>query len=72
MFGFYKVVKGTAFTSQSITEVAILEDYLFCLNQEGLIEKLIAPTDDIYEATLVEYQETTHYTEIPKGHYILP
>ena len=72
MFGFYKVVKGTAFTSQSITEVAILEDYLFCLNQEGLIEKLIAPTDDIYEATLAEYQETTHYTEIPKGHFILP
>ena len=30
MFGFERVVKGTAFTSKSIQDVSILEDNLFC------------------------------------------
>lgn len=72
MFGFKRVVKGTAFTSQSINEIKILENHLFCLNEKGMIEKLVSPREEIYTAILKEYQGTTMFQEIPKDEYLLP
>lgn len=72
MFGFKRVVKGTAFTSQSINEIDILENYLFCLNEDGMIEKLVSPKEEIYSAIIETYQGTSKFQEIPKGEYLLP
>lgn len=72
MFGFKRVVKGTAFTSQSINEIDILENYLFCLNEDGMIEKLVPPKEEIYSTIIETYQGTSKFQEIPKGEYLLP
>lgn len=72
MFGFKRVVKGTAFTSQSINEIDILENYLFCLNEDGMIEKLVSPKEEIYSTIIETYQGTSKFQEIPKGEYLLP
>lgn len=72
MFGFKRVVKGTAFTSQSINEIDILENYLFCLNEDGMIEKLVSPKEEIYSTIIETYQGTSNFQEILKGEYLLP
>lgn len=72
MFGFKSVVKGTAFTSQSINEIDILENYLFCLNKDGMIEKVVSPKEEIYSTIIETYQGTSKFQEIPKGEYLLP
>ncbi|MFW7383480.1 guanine deaminase [Vagococcus fluvialis] len=72
MFGFKRVVKGTAFTSQSINEIDILENYLFCLNEDGMIEKLVSPKEEIYSTIIETYQGTSKFQEILKGEYLLP
>ncbi|MBY0122777.1 guanine deaminase [Bacillus sp. S/N-304-OC-R1] len=69
---FTKVFKGTAFTSQSPKEVQILQDYLFCINNDGLIEKRVSPEDAEYKEILNEYQGTGNFHSLGEGQYFLP
>ncbi|MFW8053338.1 guanine deaminase [Vagococcus fluvialis] len=72
MFGFERVVKGTAFTSKSIQDVSILEDNLFCLSKEGMIEQVISPKEESYKKVLTHYQETNKFQELAQDEYLLP
>lgn len=72
MFVFYKVVKGTAFSSISPTDVAILANYLFCVNKNGTIEQTISPDDPRYTSTLDEASRSGTLQVIPDNHYLLP
>ena len=72
MLQFAHVFQGTAFSSKSFSEVDILKDYLYCINDEGIIEKLIAPTEDQYSAVLGEYEGKENFHRLPKGEYLLP
>ena len=53
-----KVFRGTAFTSKSPQEVSALEDYLFCLDEEGVIRRILKPQDADYGTILAAYSET--------------
>ncbi|MEH7331557.1 guanine deaminase [Neobacillus drentensis] len=67
-----RVFQGTAFTSQSPKEIQILKDHLFCINEDGMIEKMIAPEDKGYQALLDAYQGTENFQRLDEGQYLLP
>ncbi|AIQ65483.1 chlorohydrolase [Paenibacillus stellifer] len=62
------VFQGTAYTSKSPKEVEVLENYLFCVNDDGMIEMVIAPGDPAYRAT----QNTHEVRRLAEGQYLLP
>lgn len=69
---YMQVFLGTAFTSKSSKEVQILKDHLFCINADGMIERIIAPQDADYQALLDAYQGKDHFHALAAGQYLLP
>ncbi|MEH7342967.1 guanine deaminase [Bacillus sp. JJ1532] len=69
---YLQVFKGTAFSSQSSKEVQILKDYLFCINSDGMIEKMASPEDGDYQSLLDEYQGKENFLCLADGQYFLP
>ncbi|MED4853517.1 amidohydrolase family protein [Caldifermentibacillus hisashii] len=72
MMEYRYVFQGTAFTSESPKEVKILKDYLFCINRNGVIEKMIHPDDNEYELVLHTYQGKDNFRQLSDGQYLLP
>jgi guanine deaminase len=70
MNNFTRVFLGTAFTSKSPKEIHILKDHLFCVNERGRIEKVVAPEDTEYQTILVVNQDKLQ--RLKEGQYILP
>lgn len=66
------VFHGTAFTSKSSKEVQILENHLFCVNAEGMIEKMAAPEDTDYQPLLDAYKGDKNFHRLAEGQYFLP
>lgn len=60
------IVHGTAFTSRSLKEVAVLKDHLFCIDEQGMIAKVLRPE----EAHLVDVDMPI--TTLPEGQFLLP
>lgn len=67
-----QIFQGTAFTSQSPKEVKALKDYLFCIDENGIIEKTVAPEDIEYQDLLEAYQYKDHFHRLSKGQFFLP
>jgi len=67
-----QIFQGTAFTSKSPNEVNILKDYLFCVNADGIIEKVIAPSDADYQKLLDAYDGKDNFHRLAEGQYFLP
>lgn len=72
MFNHSSIIKGTAFTSATLSEVKVLENYLFFINAEGMIEKLLSPDDAAYESTLHLCEKLPQFIALQDGQYILP
>ncbi|MEC1524625.1 guanine deaminase [Neobacillus niacini] len=70
MKNYSRVFKGTAFTSKSPTEIHILKDYLFCIDDIGMIVKVIAPAEQEYNAILKTYENKVQ--TLKEGQYFLP
>jgi guanine deaminase len=70
MNNFTRVFQGTAFTSKSPTEIHILKDHLFCVNESGRIEKVVDPEDAKYQTILDVNQDRLQ--RLKEGQYILP
>lgn len=66
------VFQGTAFTSRSTKEIEILKDYLFCINEDGMIEKLVSPESAEYEEIIKQYEFKDSFHRLEKGQYLLP
>lgn len=69
---YMSLFQGTAFSSKSPKEIEILENYLFAINADGIIEKVIAPQDEEYQALLEAYQGTDRFHRLSEGQYLLP
>lgn len=67
-----KVIKGTGFSSISQQEIEILEDHLFCINEEGFIARRISPDENDYRMILHQAQDTKTLLELKPGQYLLP
>lgn len=64
--------RGTAFSSKSSKEIEILKDHLFCIHDDGKIEKIVAPEDADYQVLLDAYQGKDNFYSLAEGQYILP
>lgn len=69
---FAQVFQGTAFTSKSAKDVEILKNHLFCINDSGMIEKVVAPKDADYQTLLNDYQGKENFHRLAEGQYFLP
>lgn len=69
---YMQLFQGTAFSSTSAKEVQILKDYLFAINAEGVIKKVIAPEDSEYQPLLEAYQGKSNFRRLAEGQYLLP
>ncbi|KQL35981.1 guanine deaminase [Psychrobacillus sp. FJAT-21963] len=67
-----QIFQGTAFSSKSSKEVQILKDYLFCINSNGMIERIIAPDDTDYVTLLETYHDSENFHRLADGQYLLP
>ncbi|WP_342577387.1 guanine deaminase [Psychrobacillus sp. FSL K6-2843] len=72
MLNYSMVFQGTAFTSSTPKEVKILKDNLFCINGEGLIERIVSPANPEYQAILDIYLHKENFHRLEEGQYILP
>lgn len=69
---YMSLFQGTAFSSKSPKEIEILENYLFAINADGIIEKVVAPQDEEYQILLDHYADTDRFYHLAEGQYILP
>lgn len=69
---YMQVFLGTAFSSKSPKEIQILKDHLFCINADGMIEKVVAPEAPHYQALLDAYQGKDNFHKLAAGQYLLP
>jgi len=67
-----RIFQGTAFSSKSPKEVEILKDHLFCLNANGMIERVVSPQDADYRPLLDAYQGDESFHRLAEGQYFLP
>ncbi|MDR7236905.1 guanine deaminase [Neobacillus drentensis] len=67
-----QVFQGTAFSSKSPKEVQILKEYLFCVNANGMIEKVVSPEDADYQPLLDAFQGEENFLRLAEGQYFLP
>ncbi|MRG88094.1 guanine deaminase [Salinibacillus xinjiangensis] len=72
MNDYSRIFLGTAFTSQSKTEIQILKDYLFCIDENGMIQNVVAPEEKLYTTLIYEYKGKDNFYRLPEGQYILP
>lgn len=67
-----KVFKGTGFSSISAQEIEVLENNLYCIDDNGMIVKRLAPSDSSYQATLQAAKSEQVLIELSEGQYFLP
>ncbi|MEO4055038.1 guanine deaminase [Solibacillus sp. CAU 1738] len=72
MTDYTHIFQGTAFSSKSPTEVEILKNHLFCVNTNGIIEKIVAPEDNDYQTLLHMYDGKENFHRLAEGQYFLP
>ncbi|WHY77027.1 guanine deaminase [Neobacillus sp. WH10] len=67
-----RIFQGTAFSSKSPKEIQILKEHLFCINANGMIERIVAPEDADYQPLLDTYQGGENFHRLADGQYFLP
>ena len=72
MNGIVKVIKGTGFSSISAQEIEILEQYIYCINEKGIIIKRLAPSEPHYNQLLEDAKQAGNLIELKEGQYLLP
>ncbi|OZB98182.1 guanine deaminase [Paenibacillus sp. XY044] len=72
MSKYKQLFRGTTFSSKSSKEIEILKDHLFCINSDGMIEKIVAPEDADYPLLLDAYQGKDNFQQLADGQYVLP
>ncbi|WP_332651741.1 guanine deaminase [Lysinibacillus sp. 54212] len=72
MSNYTHIFRGTAFSSNSPKELQILENHLYCINEDGMIEKIVAPAEDDYDILLNMYEGKDNFHQLAEGQYLLP
>lgn len=67
-----KVLKGTGFSSISAQEIEILQNYLYCIDERGMIVKRLSPSNSHYYSTLQNAKDEHKLVELTEGQYLLP
>lgn len=63
---------GTSFSSSSPQEIKILNNHLFCINSNGMIETILEPDHPDYQHLIDTYQDQDNFHKLADGQYLLP
>lgn len=72
MTEYMQIFLGTSFSSNSPKEIQILKDHLYCINTDGMIEKIVSPEEPDYQTLLATYQGQDNFHRLAEGQYFLP
>ncbi|WP_182102072.1 guanine deaminase [Niallia taxi] len=72
MVNYTYIFHGTAFSSYSPEKVNILENHLFFINDNGIIEKIVGPEQEDYTSLLSKHQDDANFHQLEDGQYFLP
>lgn len=72
MTEYTEIFLGTAFSSNSPKELNILEEHIFCINRDGMIEKIVSPEETEYQQLLDVYSGKENFHRLAEGQYFLP
>ncbi|MEK4354208.1 guanine deaminase [Paenibacillus sp. FSL R5-0475] len=72
MTEYMQIFLGTSFSSKSPKEIQILKDHLYCINTDGMIEKIVSPEEPDYQTLLATYQDQDNFHRLAEGQYLLP
>lgn len=72
MNNYSHIFQGTAFTSQSAKKINVLKDHLFCVDEKGIIKKIIAPEGELYSSLISEYEGKDNFHRLKEGQYLFP
>ncbi|MGG0741357.1 guanine deaminase [Niallia taxi] len=72
MINYTYIFHGTAFSSYSPEKVNILENHLFFINDNGIIEKIVGPEQEDYTSLLSKHQDDANFHQLEDGQYFLP
>lgn len=72
MTEYMQIFLGTSFSSKSPKEIQILKDHLYCINTDGMIEKIVSPEEPDYQTLLATYQGQDNFHRLAEGQYFLP
>ncbi len=66
------VVRGTAFHTPVLGHIDVLNDCLFCIDQNGSLSAILPPHHPDYTTVQQQAQAQACYTELTQGQYLLP
>ncbi len=66
------IVKGNGYTASGIDSIHYFENALFCINEDGYIEKICFREDTNYSALLIYARESGTLHELTPGQFLLP
>lgn len=69
MTEYMQIFLGTSFSSNSPKEIQILKDHLYCINTDGMIEKIVSPEEPDYQTLLATYQGQDNFHRLAEGQY---
>lgn len=72
MINYTHIFHGTSFSSYSPKKVNILENHLFFVNSNGMIEKIVGPDHEDYTSLVATYERDANYYRLKDGQYFLP
>ncbi|MNO41290.1 Guanine deaminase [compost metagenome] len=72
MTEYMQIFLGTSFSSKSPKEIQILKDHLFCINRDGMIERIVSPEAPDYQPLLDTYQDQDNFHRLREGQFFLP
>lgn len=65
-------IEGSGFTSHTRDEVRYFDHSLFLIDEHGVIQSVLEPSDERYQAARSQAQEQGIYHAIAEGSYVLP
>ena len=64
--------KGSFFHTPVHGQLEFVEEALLLVNEEGIIQSIVRPTDEMYADTLHAAKQTPDFVELAQGQYFLP
>lgn len=67
-----KAILGSYFHTPTYGELEYIEDALISMNTQGVIESILLPEDENYQATVNQYRDNNELKELSDTQYLLP
>lgn len=66
------MIRGNAFHTPTLGNVEVLQDYLFLINEDGVLTDVVSPTNDNYEEFYETHRNHADYIHLKDSQFLLP